>query len=97
VYDLALALAAAFAGGWVARRFGQPVLIGYLIAGILIGPNTPGYAADRERVPQLAELGVAFLMFGLGVEFSLSELLRVRKIVSLAGSIQIPFTIVLGI
>ncbi|MEZ4506169.1 MAG: cation:proton antiporter [Thermomicrobiales bacterium] len=97
VYDLALALAAACAGGWVARRFGQPVLIGYLIAGILIGPNTPGYAADRERVPQLAELGVAFLMFGLGVEFSLSELLRVRKIVSLAGSIQIPFTIVLGI
>ncbi len=97
VLDLALALAAAFAGGWVARRLGQPVLIGYLVAGILIGPNTPGFEADRERVQQLAELGVALLMFGLGVEFSLSEILRVRRIVSVAGGIQIPLTIGLGV
>ncbi len=97
VLDLALALAAAFAGGWVARRLGQPVLIGYLVAGIIIGPNTPGFVADRERVQQLAELGVALLMFGLGVEFSLSEIIRVRRIVSIAGGIQIPLTIVLGV
>jgi CPA2 family monovalent cation:H+ antiporter-2 len=97
VFDLALALAAAFAGGWVARRLGQPVLIGYLVAGILIGPNTPGFEADRERVQQLAELGVALLMFGLGVEFSLKEILRVRRIVSIAGGIQIPLTIALGV
>lgn len=97
VVDLALALAAAFVGGWVARRLGQPVLIGYLFAGFIIGPNTPGFEADRERVQQLAELGVALLMFGLGVEFSLSELLRVRRVVSIAGGIQIPLTIVLGV
>lgn len=96
VFDLAVALAAAFAGGWVARRLGQPVLIGYLLAGILIGPNTPGFDADRERVQQLAELGVALLMFGLGVEFSLSEILRVRRIVTIAGGVQIPLTIALG-
>jgi CPA2 family monovalent cation:H+ antiporter-2 len=97
VFDLAAALAAAFAGGWVARRLGQPVLIGYLLAGFLIGPNTPGFDADRERVQQLAELGVAFLMFGLGVEFSISEIVRVRRIVSVAGGIQIPLSIALGV
>lgn len=96
VFDLAIALAAAFVGGWVARRFGLPVLIGYLLAGTLIGPNTPGIVADRERVQQLAELGVALLMFGLGVEFSLGEIARVRRTVSIAGGIQIPFTIGLG-
>lgn len=97
VFDLAAALTAAFIGGWVARRLGQPVLIGYLVAGLFIGPHTPGFNADRERVQQLAELGVAFLMFGLGVEFSISELLRVRRIVSVAGGIQIPLTIALGV
>lgn len=97
VFDLAAALAAAFAGGWVARRLGQPVLLGYLVAGILIGPHTPGFDADRLRVQQLAELGVALLMFGLGVQFSISELLRVRRIASIAGGIQIPLSIMLGI
>ena len=97
VLDLALVLAAAFAGGWVARKLGQPVLIGYLIAGIIVGPNTPGFVADRERVQQMAELGVALLMFGLGVEFSLSEIFRVRRVVTIAGSLQIPLTIALGV
>lgn len=97
IFDLALALTAAFAGGWVARRLGQPVLIGYLIAGILIGPDTPGFVANRERVEQLAELGVALLMFGLGVEFAISELVRVRKTVTIAGAIQIPLSIAMGI
>lgn len=96
VFDLAMALAAAFVGGWIARRLGQPVLIGYLFAGILISPNTPGFDADRERVQQLAEFGVALLMFGLGVEFSISEILRVRRVASIAGVIQIPLSIALG-
>ncbi len=97
VFDLAAALAAAFAGGWVARRFGQPVLIGYLLAGVIIGPHTPGFDADRLRVQQLAELGVALLMFGLGVQFSISEIVRVKRTVSIAGGIQIPASIGLGI
>lgn len=96
VIDLVLALGAAFLGGIIAQRLGQPVLIGYVLAGVLIGPNTPGPSADRERVEVLANLGVAFLMFALGVEFSLAELRRVRDIVLVAGGIQIPITIALG-
>ena len=58
VADLVLALGAAFLGGVIARRLGQPVLLGYIVAGILIGPNTPRLVADRERVQTLANLGV---------------------------------------
>lgn len=97
VFDLTAALAAAFAGGWVARRLGQPVLLGYLLAGVLIGPDTPGFDADRERVQQLAELGVALLMFGLGVQFSFSEILHVRRIATIAAGVQIPLSIALGV
>jgi CPA2 family monovalent cation:H+ antiporter-2 len=96
VVDLVLALGAAFLGGMVAQRLGQPVLLGYIIAGILIGPNTPGLVADRERVMVLANLGVAFLMFALGVEFSFGELRRVRRVALIGGGIQIPLTILLG-
>ncbi len=96
VIDLVLALGAAFLGGVVAQRLGQPVLIGYVLAGVLIGPNTPGPSADHERVEVLANLGVAFLMFALGVEFSLAELRRVRRVALMAGGIQIPLTGALG-
>jgi CPA2 family monovalent cation:H+ antiporter-2 len=94
--DLVLALGAAFAGGAIAQRLGLPVLAGYIVAGVLIGPNTPGFVADRERVEALANLGVAFLMFALGVEFSLNELRRVQRISLIAGGIQIPLTLALG-
>src|SRR5918999_5434718 len=96
VADLVLALGAAFLGGLIAQRLGQPVLLGYVVAGVLIGPNTPGLVADRERVELLANLGVAFLMFALGVEFSFSELRRVRRVALIGGGIQIPLTLALG-
>ena len=96
VTDLVIALGMAFLGGAIARKLGQPVLLGYILAGILIGPNTPGVTVDREQVETLANLGVAFLMFALGVEFSFSELKRVRKVALTAGGIQIPLTVVLG-
>ncbi len=96
VVDLVLALGAAFLGGIVAHRLGQPILLGYVLAGVLIGPNTPGLVADRDRVELLANLGVAFLMFALGVEFSLAELKRVRRVALVAGGLQIPLTIALG-
>ncbi len=96
VVDLVLALGAAFLGGVVAQRLGQPVLLGYVVAGVLIGPNTPGLVADFERVQLLANLGVAFLMFALGVEFSFAELRRVRRAALVGGGIQIPLTVVLG-
>ncbi len=96
VVDLVVALGAAFLGGLIARRLGQPVLLGYVVAGVLIGPNTPGLTADFDRVQLLANLGVAFLMFALGVEFSFAELTRVRRVALVTGGIQIPATILLG-
>ena len=78
VLDLVLALSAAFAGGMIARKLGLPVLLGYIIGGVLIGPYTPGPFAASERVDLLANLGVGFLMFALGVEFSFNELVRVN-------------------
>src|SRR5688500_15962431 len=63
VVDLVLAVALAFLGGIVAQRLGQPVILGSLLAGVLIGPFTPGPVADVHQVQVLAEIGVAFLMF----------------------------------
>lgn len=96
IVDLVLALSAAFLGGMLAQRLGQPVLLGYILAGVLIGPNTPGLVADRDQVLLMANLGVAFLMFALGVEVSFGELQRVRRAALLGGAIQIPLTIMLG-
>jgi CPA2 family monovalent cation:H+ antiporter-2 len=96
VLDLVLALTAAFGGGLIARRLGLPVLLGYIIAGVIIGPYTPGPIAASERVDLLANLGVGFLMFSLGVEFSLNDLLRVRRTALITGGIQIPLTIGVG-
>lgn len=89
VLTLGAALACAFIGGLIARRLGQPIIVGYLLAGVVIGPSTPGFVADLETVRVLAELGVAFLMFSLGVDFSLAELGRVRRMAVGAGVIQI--------
>jgi monovalent cation:H+ antiporter-2, CPA2 family len=96
IVDLVLALGAATVGGIIAQRLGLPALIGYILAGLAIGPNTPGFVADQDRVALLANLGVALLMFGLGVEFSLSEVRRVRRAALLGGALQIPLTILLG-
>ena len=96
IVDIVIALGAATIGGYIAQRLGLPALIGYIVAGLAIGPNTPGLVADQDRVQLLANLGVALLMFGLGVEFSLSEVVRVRRGALLGGAIQIPITILLG-
>lgn len=78
--NIAVALVAAFFGGMIARWIGLPALVGYMLAGIAIGPFTPGFVGDVETISQLAELGVIFLMFGVGLHFSLSDLWRVRDI-----------------
>ncbi|MDF2760169.1 MAG: sodium/hydrogen exchanger [Thermomicrobiales bacterium] len=96
IVDIVLALGAATIGGFIAQRLGLPALIGYILAGLVIGPNTPGLVADVDQVQLLANLGVALLMFGLGVEFSLSEVIRVRRAALLGGAIQIPLTVLLG-
>lgn len=96
IVDLVIGLGAATIVGLVAQRLGLPALIGYIVAGLVIGPNTPGLVADSGRVLLLANLGVALLMFGLGVEFSLSEIVRVRRAALLGGALQIPLTMLLG-
>jgi len=78
--NIAVALVVAFVGGLLARRIGLPTIVGYLLAGIAIGPFTPGFVGDTETIGQLAELGVIFLMFGVGLHFSLSDLWKVRDV-----------------
>src|SRR5215475_8013119 len=80
VATIALGLVLAFSFGVVAHRLKLPPLVGYLVAGILIGPFTPGYVADQNIANQLAEVGVILLMFGVGLQFSLDDLLSVRGI-----------------
>ncbi len=76
--NIAVALIAAFIGGLLARRLGLPTIVGYLAAGVAIGPFTPGFVGDIETISQLAELGVIFLMFGVGLHFSFHDLWTVR-------------------
>jgi monovalent cation:H+ antiporter-2, CPA2 family len=77
---LAVGFVAAFALGFVATRLRLPVLVGYLVAGIAIGPFSPGFGADTAVASQLAEIGVILLMFGVGLHFSTDDLLAVRWI-----------------
>jgi CPA2 family monovalent cation:H+ antiporter-2 len=79
-------LSLAFAFGFLAHRLKIPALAGYLLAGVLIGPFTPGFVADQELANELAEIGVILLMFGVGLHFSLKDLLAVRAI-ALPGAI----------
>ncbi|NJD05115.1 MAG: sodium:proton exchanger [Methylococcaceae bacterium] len=76
--NVAVALTAAFVGGLLAQRLRMPTIVGYLLAGIAIGPFTPGYVSDAHTIGALAELGIAFLMFGVGLHFSFRDLWRVR-------------------
>jgi CPA2 family monovalent cation:H+ antiporter-2 len=73
-------LAAALILGYVTHRLGLSPIVGYLLAGFAVGPNTPGFIANRELANQLAEIGVILLMFGVGLQFHLKELLEVRRV-----------------
>src|SRR4051794_25720894 len=73
-------LAAALVFGYVTHRLGLSPIVGYLLAGVAVGPNTPGFVANREIAEQLAEVGVILLMFGVGLHFHLKELLAVRRV-----------------
>ncbi len=80
ITTIALGLSAAFIAGLIARRLGLPSIVGYLLAGVALGPFTPGLFADQEIATELAEIGVILLMFGVGIHFSLRDLLAVRGI-----------------
>ena len=93
---IAVGLVFALAGGLVAVRLRLPPLVGYLLAGIAVGPFTPGFVSDARLAPQLAEIGVILLMFGVGMHFSVRDLWGVRA-VALPGAIgQIVVATALG-
>jgi len=89
-------LVAAFALGALAQRLKLSPLVGYLAAGVLVGPFTPGYVADQKIANELAEIGVILLMFGVGLHFSLKDLLAVRKIAIPGALAQMTAATLLG-
>lgn len=94
---LAVGFGLALLFGYIAARLRLPPLIGYLVAGILISPNTPGVVGDIHLANQLAELGVMFLMFGVGMHFSLNDLMQVKRIALPGAILQITVATLLGI
>ena len=80
IVTLAGGLAVALVFGWVTQRLGLSTLVGYMLAGIVVGPYTPGFVADAALASQMAEIGVILLMFGVGLHFHPQELLRVWRI-----------------
>ena len=96
ITTLAIGLTAAFIGGFVARRIGLPAIVGYILAGVVIGPFTPGLIADAAIATELAELGVILLMFGVGIHFSFRDLLAVRSIAIPGAIVQTVVSVALG-
>ena len=92
MHDIALimtltgGLATALVCGYITHRIGLSPIVGYLVAGFAVGPHSPGFVADKDLSSQMAEIGVILLMFGVGLEFHLSELLKVRH-VALPGAL----------
>jgi CPA2 family monovalent cation:H+ antiporter-2 len=89
-------LVLAFIFGTLAHRLRMPPLIGYLVAGIAIGPFTPGFVGDADLAQELAEIGVILLMFGVGLHFSLKDLLSVKNIAIPGAVVQIAIATLLG-
>ena len=96
ISTIVVALVLAFILGALANRFRISPLVGYLLAGVLIGPFTPGYVADQNLANDLAEIGIILLMFGVGLHFTLEDLLSVRAIAIPGAIAQIASATVLG-
>ncbi|NVJ13609.1 YbaL family putative K(+) efflux transporter [Myxococcus sp. AM010] len=96
IATIAVGLGLAFVGGFVARWLKLPPLVGYLLAGVAVGPFTPGFVADGGLAGQLAEIGVILLMFGVGIHFSIKDLLAVRNIAVPGAIVQIAAATVMG-
>jgi CPA2 family monovalent cation:H+ antiporter-2 len=97
IATIAIGLSAALAGGVLAQALRLPVIVGYLLAGMAVGPFTPGVVADTDIARELAEIGVILLMFGVGIHFSVGDLLAVRRL-ALPGAIgQVAIATGLGV
>ena len=97
ILTLVSAFVAAFVGGFIATRAGLPPIVGYVLAGIAIGPYTPGGSADTSIASDLAEVGVILLMFGVGLHFSIREILAVGRIAVPGAVVQSTAATILGI
>src|SRR5580698_7744622 len=93
---IAIGLALAFVGGFVAVKLRLPPLVGYLLAGIAIGPFTPGFVGDAHLAAELADIGVILLMFGVGMHFSVGDLWAMRTVAVPGAMIQILVATSLG-
>lgn len=91
-----MGLVLAFVGGFIASKLRLPPLVGYLLAGVAVGPFTPGFVSDAGLAEQLAEIGVILLMFGVGLHFSVKDLLSVRRIAIPGAIVQITVATLLG-
>jgi len=89
ISTIAIGLLYALIGGYLASRLRLPPLVGYLVAGVALGPFTPGFVADARLAPQLAEIGVILLMFGIGLHFSIRDLLAVWNVAVPGALVQI--------
>jgi len=96
ITTLAAGFGVALILGFIAERIKLPALVGYLVAGIIIGPATPGFVADVHTASQLAEIGVMLLMFGVGLHFSLDDLLAVKRIALPGAVVQMGLATLLG-
>ena len=96
IETIAVGFGYALVGGFIAARVGLPPLLGYLVAGVLVGPFTPGFVADRSLAPQLAEIGVILLMFGVGMHVSIKDLLAEWRLVLPGATAQIVVSASLG-
>jgi len=96
ITTIAAGLGLAMILGFVAARLRLPPLIGYLVAGIIVGPSTPGFVADMALTAQLAEIGVMLLMFGVGLHFSMGDLMAVKRIAVPGAMLQITIATLLG-
>ena len=97
ITTVAVSLGLAFGFGLLAQRLSLPPLVGYLVAGVMVGPFTTGYVADGSLAGQLAEIGVMLMMFGVGLHFSVADLLAVRRL-AIPGAIgQIIIATAIGV
>jgi CPA2 family monovalent cation:H+ antiporter-2 len=97
ILDIGLVLLAAAAGGWLARRIGLPAVIGYLAVGLVVSPFTPGYIADRGQMQLLADVGVALLLFEVGIEINIDRLRKEHRALLIAPPIQVVVTLAVSV
>lgn len=97
ILDIGLVLLAAAGGGWLARRVGLPAVVGYLAVGLLVSPFTPGYVADRDQIHLLADVGVALLLFEVGIEIDIDRLRTEQRALLVAAPVQVAITLIASV